>query len=64
LQKALAARSETDPDRKKQLQAEADRLDRNAEVADIKFKRLDAEAHELVKELRAVGLNEFEIAQL
>lgn len=62
--KALAAANEPDADKKKQLQAEADRLTRQAELADIKFKRLNAEAHEIVKELRAVGLNEFEIAQL
>jgi hypothetical protein len=64
LEKQLAASRELDPDKKKQLQAEADRLDRKADVADIRFKRLHAEAHEIVKELRAVGMNEFEISQL
>lgn len=63
-QKALAASKETDAETKKQLQAEADRIGRQAELADVKFKRLDSEAHEIVKELKAVGMNDFEIAQL
>jgi len=60
----IAARQESDQEKKKQLQADAERLGRKVEVAEIKYERLQAEAQQLVQELKAIGMNDFQIAQL
>lgn len=59
-----SALQERDEEKKKQLQAEAERLGRKLEVSEIKYARLQAEAQQLVQELKAIGMNDFQIAQL
>lgn len=60
-EKSLAAREEKDEEKKKTLQEESARQSRKVELLRIEYKRLDAEADDIIDELDALGVEKFDL---
>jgi hypothetical protein len=60
-EKSQIARLEPDPDKKKQLQAEAARANRKYELAKITLERLKAECIDVTKEAEALDINRLQL---
>jgi hypothetical protein len=60
-QASQAAINEQDEEKKRQLQEEAARAHRKVELADIKRRRLEAELRDTIRELDALGVDQWEL---
>jgi hypothetical protein len=57
---ALLAQNETDAEKKKKLQEDAARIQRQIDLADIEYRRLEAKFLDVVDDLDALGIDKYE----